>query len=206
MTPLPPGLTHVKVQWSIDAALKALSPAAKEIGQILSHAEKLPMSSSPAREKYRRLSILVERAGELVGPVTACTKGCGHCCKMAVGITQHDAEVIRDGTGVEFRPVQTDLTTSPSSMVETYMGVPCPFLKKGSCEIYEFRPIACRTHFNLSGFPDLCDVVTYPGNDVPNINFSAIWTAVAMISFNAGDSCGDIREYFPDGLRTAQCL
>ncbi len=33
---------------------------------------------------------------------------------------------------------------------------PCPFLHKGLCQIYEYRPIACRMHFSISP-PYRCD-------------------------------------------------
>lgn len=51
----------------------------------------------------------------------------------------------------------------------------------------------------------LSDLVNYPGNDVPNLDFRPIWTAAAVI-YGLEEPYGDIREYWPNGATEVQSL
>lgn len=159
---------------------------------------------------YARLLELVERASKIIQPSTPCKKGCSYCCYMAVGISEQEAEIIAKHTG---RPMRSGLTLKAfvneqnirtfseyqERVVSRHRGVRCTFLgDEGECTIYEVRPLACRTNFNLSDTPDVCNLELGP-QDVPNINLTPFWMAHGMI--HGGDNpedarFGDIRDYF----------
>ena len=73
--------------------------------------------------------------------------------------------------------------------------MPCTFLKNSVCTIYPVRPLACRTHFNLSDDPSLCDIVNKPGAEVPYFNFTALHVPFAQSFLE--EPFADIREFFP---------
>lgn len=147
--------------------------------------------------KHQRLIAVVKRIHDIVAPVAACRQGCSHCCNMAVTISSHEAELIGKAIGVPPRNAQMNL--DQASMVEQYMNVPCTFLKDGECSIYEHRPLPCRTHFNVSSFPQLCDTVKHPGQDVPNLDFRNVWMVDNIISLEDNCTFNDLRVFFPDG-------
>lgn len=196
--------TPEEVQASIEATLEKLAPQEEILAQLINREPKeiseLPI---PAHEKNIRMRAVVNVIHSIVAPHTVCSKGCGHCCKMAVTITSWEAEQIGKAIGVEPKKVPSNF--NQERMVKKYMGVPCTFLKKGVCQIYEHRPLACRTHYNLSAYPELCDVVEHPGNDVPNLNFRNIWMADSMNNVEGSDF-NDLREFFPDGLNPVESL
>lgn len=156
-------------------------------------------------EKYKRIMLLVKSAADIVAPISACGKGCGHCCKMAVTVTSYEAELIGKAVGVE--PAKNvKMSLDQDAMVAQYMNVPCTFLKKGICQIYDHRPLPCRTHFNVSDFPQLCDTINHPGQDVPNINFTKLWFASSVLGLEGDCIFADLREFFPEGLNPTESL
>lgn len=195
----------IPVEESVKANEDKLRPHFEEIGRLL-FTESLEVIDMdiPPDAKQERLQSIADRLAEIVYPATACSRGCNHCCSMAVGITEYEATRIAKFLGIEARtlPKMTlaMAAVARETIVEKYMNVQCPFMKKRECSIYEVRPLACRTHFNISAFPQLCDTINNPGSEVPNLNFTPLWAASATVSLNG--SFGDIREYFPDGART----
>jgi Fe-S-cluster containining protein len=131
---------------------------------------------------------------------SCCREGCSWCCRMAVGITSLDAELIAKHTGIQPKTVVMDvngLFKDRDEQIKKYMNVPCPFLRNGRCSIYEARPSACRTHFNVSKFPEVCNLEEFKLRDVPNIDLSILWVAEALICYKLEATMGDIRAYFP---------
>ena len=199
-----PGLTEGMVNASVQSNVIALRPFREELEELVYASVKLVQLSATVGYKHRKLISIVSNIGEIAAKVTPCKKGCSHCCKMAVAMTSYEANVIGNHIGVPPAPVVTDLNNL-ESFAEEHIGKPCPFLKKSECSIYEVRPIACRTHFNLSSYPALCDLIDHPGNSVPNLNLNTLWNAQMQI-YAADSEFGDIRDFFPDGARTVQSL
>lgn len=195
-----PGVTQEMVDASVGSALDKLVPYEKELGTLMrTELAQLLQSDMPGDAMDVRFLAIVKRLGEIVGPVTACKKGCSHCCKMAVSISSKEAEKIGMFLGINPYPAKTDIETlDREKLVDQYCGTVCPFLKKNVCTIYEVRPYACRTHFNLSAYPEVCNVIDYPGNAVPNIDFTMIWRAQVAI-YGLEVEYADIREFFPNG-------
>lgn len=205
MTTMPPGITLEMVEATTEAAIQRLKPDLPTL-DVLINQETLELvdSDAPMPDKHLRMIAIVDQASALVGPQTPCKSGCSHCCKMAVTISSHEADLIAEHIGVErdHPPMALD----QGHEVSKFMNVPCVFLKKGKCSIYEVRPLACRTHYNLSAFPEVCNTVDYPGNDVPNLDWRKVWNASAIIHAEAGASFADIRDFFPNGARNVQYL
>lgn len=151
------------------------------------------LSKRPFIKKHQQIRWIVDRAAELVSPISACKKGCSKCCNMAVTISSYEAKLIGDAIGVEPKvvPNRTD------DMSQEYLNVPCTFLIDNECSIYEARPSPCRTHFNISDYPQLCDTVNYNGTMVPKINFETIELSLAAINLKKGNVFNDIRSFFP---------
>lgn len=164
--------------------------------RLLDAAQEMPSIQASVAEKNKTLVMLVQEAASILHDVTPCKKGCSHCCYQAVGIATYEAAAIGKYIGVT--PVTlTQKFENPSVMQERNKGVACVFLKEGKCSIYEVRPLACRTHYNLSEYPELCDIANINGT-VPNMNFSAVWNA--QVAINMGTSVfDDIRQFFPNG-------
>ncbi len=156
-------------------------------------------TKAPLPKKFIALLKVVDEISEHVGPHTPCKEGCHHCCHMAVTITGYEAEKI--GRHIGINPLRPPMVTSRSAEVKEWMGVTCPFLENSNCTIYDVRPIACRGYFNISDDPSLCDL-TKGAQDVPGINLQELWLLQAEILWSTG--MGDIRDFFPDGMKTVQ--
>lgn len=149
------------VEMSIRGNLKALSKDFDEIEVLLN--QEVPAIAEMEADlpvRYQRLMVVVKRIGEIVAPVVPCKSGCNHCCKMAVTISSYEAELIGQAIGIKPRK-HVRIIVDKEELISEYMNVPCPFLKNHKCAIYENRPLPCRTHYNISSYPVLCDTVNH---------------------------------------------
>lgn len=170
-------------------------------------------STARTRSKVEDLLQLIAQAGDFIAPYVVCKEGCHHCCHMAVAISGFEAMEI--GKHIKIVPEQVTINVeealacgSPEAyqrkIADKHTGVTCPFLIDQKCSIYEVRPIACRTYFNLSGNASFCDL-TLGGHDVPNVDLRLI--AMAQVEILIQYDLGDIREFFPDVSKwTKYCL
>lgn len=150
--------------------------------------------------KADRLLDIFERLTALISPVSACKKGCSHCCYQAVTIFDWEADRIAKFSKrkrTEFAGLRDkSVLGARDKSIELYTGKVCLFLADGRCSIYEVRPIACRLHLNLGDDPAVCDIITDPEGDVPYFNFQE-WVKFTTIMFiEMGATIGDIREFF----------
>lgn len=200
---------HIKeldIEQSVNKSIYAISQEAPALDALITETGKLVQSTAPASLKVIRLYEIRDAMAKIVAPHSACKEGCGHCCKMAVAISSYDAKVIGKHIGVEPVAVKTSDLIGRQSLIDKYMGTACPFLKKNRCSIYEVRPSPCRTHFNLSAYPDICDIVENAGHDVPNLDWRPLWMAEAQMGYEAGFEFGDIRDFFPNGADVVETL
>lgn len=148
--------------------------ARKEIASILSS---VVNGKRNLDSKYELLWRAADILGQYASKVSACRKGCSHCCHIAVSMSHGEAEMIG-------RRIKKTPNAVPSGLSESFrdeIGQPCVFLKNGACSIYENRPLACRAHFNLDRDDLLCRLI--PGADVPvpYLNAQEIFVAYAVI-------------------------
>lgn len=184
------------VSASVESNLEKLAPHDTELRTLLiDEADEVSRMKAGYTVKRQRLIAITKSIANIVSPVVACRKGCSHCCKMAVAISSHEAEEITKATG---RPhVNARMEIDGAVLIEKYRDVPCPFLVNNECSIYEVRPMVCRTYYNLSEFPELCDTLTFPGQDVPGLDLRTITLADTLNSLMDNGTVNDIREYFP---------
>lgn len=132
---------------------------------------------------------------EFVSTFTSCQKGCSSCCKMDVHLTALEATHIAQASKLTAR--DNPLTTGHESK--------CPFLsEKGTCSIYNYRPLLCRTYHVLTP-PEMCNdldaqVMQY-GSQSANMGNHIYKTIAEWIYFQTYHCTGkletkDIRDYF----------
>ena len=148
--------------------------------------------------------------GRALAPAAACRKGCSHCCHIPVAISDIEATFIGRHTGrTPASPSGAMKLQDVSELDEQGRGLamarlrpdqsPCPFLEDGACTIYEARPMACRTLFNLDDDSLLCQLV--PGVEIP-VPYADNRLLMSMfVMAQPAGSVADIRDFFP-GSRT----
>lgn len=195
---LPPHINEASVEASVNKQL-SLMESSGAVGRLLALTkEATSMLDDPSPEMAPRLDTMIKEIATTLAPFTPCKKGCSACCHMAVTVTSREAEIISKTYGIPKAKVVP--TLNQEELIQRYMACKCPFLVANVCQIYEHRPSACRGFFNLSGFPELCDVIKYPGSDVPSVNLQVFWLLTSVVAFMSGDFGADIRDYFPEGL------
>lgn len=143
--------------------------------------------------------VVDDLVGELVAtdpaaPGIKCHRGCSHCCRIAVTITQPEARLLHfaaRAAGIELD--RDKLKRQALHTVADWHQLPaadsaCVFLDQmGSCKVYEHRPAVCRKYFALSE-PELCDVAEHPKEQVLNfVSLKAeIVASAAMAVFESG--------------------
>lgn len=164
-------------------------------------------SDATGAAKRRRIIQILDAANHALAPHAACKTGCGHCCNIAVEITQREAAAI--GAVAHISPKVLPVLDSETSDrlhqgIDLYRDVPCPFLLDQRCSVYEVRPATCRAHHSLNEDNEQCKMST-PSQEssVPSFNLKAPLYALAFLAFKAGESVGDIREYFPHAEKRA---
>lgn len=194
----PDGITKEMVDDSAEEFVEKIKPIMPLLNSLVVELPKRVADSGlPRKEKSQKMVEMADEIGKLLAPHLVCKKGCSGCCNMAVVISRDEAEIIGEFTG-------KNVFTPPALMqqedyVTKYNGVVCPFLKDDACSIYEVRPLPCRTHFNISKYPEVCDINKYPGCDTPTVDLRPFWFAAAMIH-GLDTAYGDIREFFPDDM------
>jgi len=103
------------------------------------------------RNIYRFTDWLVEHAG--ISKAAVCQKGCTHCCYLDVDVSLLEAAYIAKHT--PYTQVYRERRIRRGYHLNRQY---CDFLDQGTgtCTIYEYRPMACRTFFAFDS-PELCD-------------------------------------------------
>ncbi len=153
----------------------------------------LSLENASAFSKLRRLYQLLNELGAIAAPYIACGKGCSACCHMNVMVSQLEVALIERETGA--RPIH--LHSSKVHDLDTFNGVPCPFLKNGACSIYEVRPFACRKHMNFDSSAYWCSPDRSLNVEMPLVKFSSAESAYMGLARVWGNGCfADIRDFF----------
>lgn len=112
-----------------------------------------------------------------------CRKGCSHCCRMNVDVSQSEAKLLLVFAGAFSIAIDQDRLRKQA---QGYQGLApedraCVFLDaQGACSVYEHRPGACRKHLVVSD-SDLCDTVKHPGGKVAGVasaEAEVIWSVM----------------------------
>jgi len=158
------------------------------------------LAAIPAKvNKLRKLYHLLNELGAIAAPYIACGKGCSACCHMNVMVSQLEVALIEKEVGA--RPVH--LQGSKVHDLETFNGVPCPFLNDGACSIYEVRPFACRKHMNFDASAYWCAPDRSHKVEMPLVEYSSAESAYLGLTRIWGNGCfADIRDFFPGTVQS----
>jgi len=146
--------------------------------------QKLQNSKLGRLKKLELLYSEMEAIYEFIHKFTACKKGCNHCCHYEIAITDLEIEYIKSKVKTK------KIKPSP-------FGQACPFLKKGICSIYEYRPFICRRHLSIADTANWCELDVCNEYEFPLINLSEIDKSYAYLIGRQGmGSLVDIRQAF----------
>jgi Fe-S-cluster containining protein len=156
------------------------------------------LAAPTPRAKVIMLNRLADNLGAAVGPNAPCSKGCSHCCKMPVVLTEAEAKEIAKATGARLTTPKYDFPPRPERQFD---GVACTFLVDGACSIYAHRPFMCRTHYVVDDDDAMCEIV--PGEDIFTRQLD-VRTYHEIYAQAFGEPqlrrMADVRRFFPRGL------
>jgi len=146
--------------------------------------------------KLAQIRKLVETLFAYADGHVVCKAGCAYCCHLKIEVSRLEAEYIGEKTGVIPARLVEVVRRDPHAFSEQ---TPCPFLKKGMCSIYEYRPLICRMHVSMDVDDYWCRFENWknPGGAVPKPKFHSILNAYIELNEKSGSVLADIRDYFP---------
>ncbi|PNG48787.1 MULTISPECIES: YkgJ family cysteine cluster protein [unclassified Variovorax] len=137
--------------------------------------------------------------------LTACSKGCSHCCHISLDISEAEARVIHKATGRRLDAkagiAGEEAERGISERQKRATGVACPFLSRvGTCTIYDVRPFNCRSHVNVDQDDLLCRLTTAEEDEkvarVPYLEMRHYKASYRSI-LGSEQRFADIRGWFP---------
>lgn len=159
---------------------------------------KAAQSARTARQRVVWMHRWASAWAEPFSAVSACARGCDHCCHLAVPVASSEARLIAEATGRAAASPTGDARMSDEdwkAIERAALGTPCPFLRDQACSIYSLRPFACRTHISLDDDDLLCRLV--PGVAVPVPYADATRVVAHFLMSFPSDAVADIRAFFP---------
>lgn len=174
-----------------DAMVSALPPAVAAAEDALPTT--LARINASPRVTLQRIYQLLDQIGEHTAGYVACRSGCADCCRMNVTISDLEARQIAVHTGRAVAKVSASIRHP----IETYRGVPCPFLVESRCSIYAQRPRACRQHVSFDTSAYWCAPSRSGGVEMPRVGLTGVDAAYqAVVSASSSAVSADIRDFF----------
>jgi len=193
----PMGKYPVEVSVRLSDALALASKKSQSIpASDWANTQRLSAQAKASTSSERRYFWLLASAnafGSVVEPLSACKKGCSHCCYGPVPLHEAEARAVARSLGVSTRAIHEVERLERDSSIDASQ--PCVFNKLGVCAIYESRPLSCRTKFNLDRDDLLCRHAPESHNPVPFASTSLLKTAQSSFFKDSG-LVADIRHWF----------
>lgn len=144
--------------WLDEIALGAANTSLGIFGERPSLDRAIELAETALAATSRLTEGLLARAKR---DAVACRAGCDHCCHQSVGVTPPEAFAIVTHLRSSFSPEQlaaftarvaerAERTRELSADERFSPELPCLFLARGSCSIYQVRPLVCRGMNSLS--------------------------------------------------------
>lgn len=165
----------------------------KEAASIL----KQTSGSERAQPLHRRLDDAIQafltRRPDLTNAIR-CGKGCSHCCRVFVGITRDEAQLLaaevragRASFDSERMEIQRHWASAEDFATHPREEATCIFLQgDGSCGVYAHRPAACRALLVASD-PEFCRQAERSSQVLAIINPHAEWLVSAAHTADAAE-------------------
>ena len=145
-----------------DGRARALQALEDEVRTL----QALPPGPARAQELHRRVDEALAKVAAMKPGVVAavrCGRGCAHCCRLWVGVTREEAELLarRVAEGTAFADPARMAAQGGWPTPADFIGKPreeaaCVFLgADGACTVYEDRPSICRAVLVTSD-PEAC--------------------------------------------------
>lgn len=153
-------------------------------------------------ERVQRFWRLADAWNQSFDTVSACERGCNHCCHQSVAIPLTEAVAIAAATGKTLDASPENGIVPATSIAgleriqQAHKGHACPMLIDGECSIYAKRPMACRLLINLDDDGLLCEIIPNESVPVPYADGTQIELAFAM--HTGHELWKDIRDWFPE--------
>jgi Fe-S-cluster containining protein len=156
---------------ALDLLLSSLDPGAKDqvlasLGREVERIRAMPAGPSRARWLHERVEAALAQFSaqqpEVISQVR-CHRGCAHCCRLWVGVTRDEAELLAElaATGAAAPDLDRMALQQDWHSPMDFLGKPpeqaaCVFLgPDGACTVYADRPSICRAYLVASD-PELC--------------------------------------------------
>lgn len=151
------------------------------INSVVEGLPDLPLSNSDLREYYQTAINATKDLTE--SKDTSCALKCSFCCYIHVDVTLVEASVL--AKKVLPKHVET-LKEQATKTVDTWKELPfqkrkCVFLSRGSCTVYNQRPLACRKYFVVSP-KENCDTKKETKKVLTMVSYKAEFLSMALFA------------------------
>lgn len=152
-------------------------------------AKRLAKAKIAPIKKLWRLYELMDELATHTEKFTPCDKGCNCCCTYPVTVSDIEIQIIEDNCGAK----RNELIVKQ----ERESFTPCPFLKNGTCSIYDARPFVCRRHVTMTETNEWCQPEVAYKYSFPLLSFTEIDKSYDQIRGQNGKPLlVDIRDAF----------
>ncbi|PLY08422.1 MAG: hypothetical protein C0625_02205 [Arcobacter sp.] len=117
-----------------------------------------------------------------------CQKGCAHCCKIQVDVSEIEVEYIEKNT---------DYKRSMTNNINTNDYCALLDLDTGLCSIYDYRPLSCRAFLTFDN-PSYCEEKNSSHTVTTLIKNPKLYQMyqLLLLTTNTNQELRDIRNYF----------
>lgn len=148
----------------------------------------------PRKARLRHLMRAASLIADAAADLSACRRGCSHCCHQPVAVAPLEAQIIGEGIGIT--PARPRLHTRFAGYARGY-DHPCRFLSSdGSCSIHEHRPFGCRVLVNMADDAHQCEFHDGEPADVPYLDMRQLQVLYGMLTMPDG-GLAELGEFFP---------
>lgn len=193
----------MKIDWTPNSVAGAMSRNAEDedfkrvVFHYIEELKKIPKGADRAHSIHCLLDDeLEEQKKQEIYSKVQCKKGCCHCCSVMVAVSEDEADLLKrciteDKVKINENrlKIQSKIGDSSGNWWKLkFNHRKCVFLgEDGSCQVYKYRPMACRSYLVISD-PKYCDykVGVQRVQLLNSKHIDAIMTAAYFVDGNPG--------------------